>query len=150
MNLYTHAHMYKHTLPTLRPLFRPARVGDSEPPIRRSAPLHSSSRQRVWIRQWRLAAHPSAATRSRSGTHTRADWRDAQVLLWVLLYLHFLTSCSSNDLLTFWCEIFWTRWLVCFVEVRWGVPLNGPDFRASTCSQNQVLLPSRFTRTRKL
>ena len=83
---------------TLRPLFQPTWAGDSEPVIRGSAQLHSASRQRVWVRQWRLAAHPPAATRGRSGTHSRPDRRDAQVLLWVLFYLH-IRCCIDCEML---------------------------------------------------
>lgn len=106
----------KQILPTFRPLFRPARVGDREPAVRRSAQLHSSSRQCVWIRQWRLAAHPSAAAGGRFGAHPRADRRDSQVLLWVLLYVHFTPRSegfTSGRPAGRFSEVFWGCMVCC-------------------------------------
>lgn len=75
------------TIGTPRPLLRPARAGDSESAVRRSAQVHPSSRHCVWIWQRRLAAHPSGPSRGRTGTHKWTDRRDVQIFLWVLLLL---------------------------------------------------------------
>lgn len=64
-----------------RPLFRPAWIGDNEPAVRGSAQIHPSSRQRVRLRQRRLAAHPSAAARGRPGPHMPTGGGISQVLL---------------------------------------------------------------------
>lgn len=96
------------TLGTLRPLLKPAGAGDSESAVRTSAQIHPQSRHRVRIWQWRLAAHPSGATRGGTGTHLWTDRRDLQIFLWVLLVFYMLCDVRqmrSQDIKIF-CQTF--------------------------------------------